>query len=155
MNPLAWLQTSALALGIGLAGGVAIKAVWDYHAPFGWGLGQQLDVATAERDDYKRQLEAAVAGWHKTADEWSGAYSRLESARAGDAAKAARSLEACQAAATTQCRAAFETGVAAGRVLGARDACKPSNSGPAPASGVPKPGDDFREWWGRSAGSNG
>lgn len=144
----AWLQASAATLALGMALGGAAKMAWDWHAPFGWGLGQRYEAARTLADERGVALNAAVAGWHKSADEWSAAYDRLAKARQADADAAAEALADRAAAMSRQCQQAFDSGVKAGKAIGAKDACSPAGGGgrPADSDGVPD-GDDLADWW--------
>lgn len=149
MKLFGWVQTSALALGIGAALGAGALRLWDYHAPFGWGLGQRYEAARTLADERGVQLNAAVEGWHRSANEWSAAYERLAKARQDDADAAAKALADRAAAMTRQCQAAFDSGVKAGKAIGAKDACSPAGGGngrPADSGGV-SDGDDLADWW--------
>ena len=151
----AWVQASAVALVVGVALGAGALRVWDYHAPFGWGLGQQYLAARTLADERGVQLNAAVEGWNRSAAEWSAAYDRLDKARREDAAAAAKALAERAADMTRQCQAAFDSGVKAGKVIGAKNACSPdSGGGPVrqPDDGR-VPDDDLAGWWKGTAAS--
>jgi len=144
-KPLGALGSVAFLVMIG----VALHAVWDYHAPFGWGAGQRLEhaaqqlaVANDRIGQCAAQRDAAIA---KTWT-WKGVYDRVAAARRDDAAKAGAALAAASARGAAQCRDAFNAGVATGRAIGGKtDAKNPGRGGSAPSRGVSD--DDLRADW--------
>ena len=148
-KPLNALIGGAAAVTVGVGIGLAGAAWWDYHAPFGWGLGQRLDKRSAELGTAQANLTICRGDRDHAIGEtwrWSGAYKRLEAARAKDATEAGKRLAAATMRSQQQCKAAFRAGVTAGRALsgGKNDATTPGSIGGPPPDGLL---DDLRADW--------
>lgn len=145
-----FLATTGLTLAIGAASGAAAVLAWEHQTP--WGLARKLDAAqtvrdtaVAERDEARRGKAACVAETWR----WSGAYDRLSAARQADADAAAAALAARAEDQARQCRAAYQSGVTAGRALGPRGTDATSPDDPGRPGGVDAGGvsDDLAGAW--------
>lgn len=116
-----WLATTGLTLALGAGVGAAGVLAWEHQTPFG--LARKVESARSERDTARADLRQANADKAALVAEtwrWDAAYKRIEKARQDDAAAATRALSARADEQVRQCRAAYQSGVVAGRALGSR-----------------------------------
>lgn len=145
----AWLATSGLILAAGVAVGIGGAMAWEHQTPFG--LARKLDRAEARATTAVADLTTCRQDQAATVKEtwrWKAAYDRLAEARQADAEEAAAAISARADEQARQCRAAYQSGVVAGRVLGERDHENDPTS-PVPGGGPGAGGmrDDFAEAW--------
>lgn len=147
-----WAATTGLTLALGAAGGAALTLAWEHQTPFG--LAAKLERAETKRDDNARDLAQCDADRKATVAEtwrWSAAYDRIKASRDALSAQGARTVEARAEATAVRCRAAFDSGYAAGRALNPGDPTDDPLPNPDPRDpGGPDAGgvrDDFSAAW--------
>lgn len=146
-----WFMSTGIKAAIGGAVVAAALLAWEHQSP--WGLGRKLETAREDLTIARADLRQANADKKAVVAEtwkWDAAYKRLAAARSADAAASAAALAARADEQARQCRAAYQSGVTAGRALGQRgsDDTIP-NPSPDPG-GEPRPGglrDDFADAW--------
>lgn len=144
----AWLATTGLTILIGSGLGAAAVLAWEHQTPFG--LGHKVEALTTERAKLTASRDAFAASYRSAVAEnvrWDGAYKRLEQARQDDATAFAATLAARADEQARQCRAAYQSGVTAGRALGPRGTG--NENAPIPGPGADAGGllDDLADSW--------
>jgi len=145
-----WLATTGLTLAIGAGVGAAGVLAWEHQTPFG--LGSKLEKSEARRFEIAGELRQCGDDKRAVIAEtwrWSSAYDRIKKSRDDLAAQQARAVEVRAETTATRCRAAFDSGYAAGRALNTGDPTDEPND-PNRPGGVADPGgvrDDFAAAW--------
>lgn len=145
-----WLATTGATVAFGLALGAVGVLTWEHVSPLG--LARKVARLDERREALAGDLRAcsdARAALVAESWRWDAAYKRLTLARQDDAKAAAAAAAARSDEQARQCRAAYQSGVTAGRALGPRGSHdQDPNSSPRP--GVAGPDgllDDFAASW--------
>ena len=131
-----WMATTGATVAVGVALGAVAVLAWEHRTPFG--LGRKVERVEAQRETAVADLRVCSTARTALVAEswrWDGAYKRLETARRDDAKAAAAAAAARADEQARQCRAAYQSGVTAGRALGPRGSNDQAN--PSPVAGGP------------------
>jgi hypothetical protein len=142
------MATTGATVAFGLALGAVAVLTWEHASPLG--LARKVARLDERREALAGDLRACSTARTALFAEswgWEAAYKRLEAARQDDAKAAAAAAAARADEQARQCRAAYQSGVTAGRALGPRGSNDPN---PSPAPGVAGPDglrDDLAASW--------